>query len=286
MMRQQNVLKSDEDIMPASELVKTRFYKEWVKPQGIVSALAVNLEKGVTRTSLINIRTAVPINQQMRRRLGILVPHLQRAIAIGRLFDQNNATEKALTETLDHVEAAVFLVDANAGITFANDTAKKMLGQGTLVRKEGNALRAVAPDANHTLLSIFVSAEKGDGSVGVRGVAVPLTDMSGEQWFAHVLPLTSGRRQQAGNNYAAVAAVFIRKIAPNALSPLEGVAKLYKLTASEVRVFDAVLKANGIKAIAELLGLSQATVKTHLQSLFRKTNTSRQSGLIKLVAGI
>jgi PAS domain-containing protein len=118
--------------MPASELVKTRFYKEWVKPQGIVSALAVNLEKGVTRTSLINIRTAVPINQQMRRRLGILVPHLQRAIAIGRLFDQNNATEKALTETLDHVEAAVFLVDANAGITFANDTAKKMLGQGHL----------------------------------------------------------------------------------------------------------------------------------------------------------
>ena len=120
----------------------------------------------------------------------------------------------------------------------------------------------------------------------MRGVAVPLTDASDERWFAHVLPLTSGRRQQAGNIYYAVAAVFIRKTAPNALSPLEGIAKLYKLTASEVRVFDAVLKANGVKAIAELLGLSQATVKTHLHNLFRKTDTSRQSELVKLVAGI
>jgi hypothetical protein len=99
------VVTTDQDIMPASELFKTRFYKEWVKPQGIFGSLAVNLEKGVTRTSLINIRTTVPINQHMRRRLGILVPHLQRAIAIGRLFDQSKATEKTLTETLDYVEA-------------------------------------------------------------------------------------------------------------------------------------------------------------------------------------
>jgi hypothetical protein len=54
-----------------------------------------------------------------------------------------------------------------------------------------------------------------------------------------------------------VAAVFIRKTVSDALSPLEGLAKLYRLSASEVRVFDAVLKPNGVKAIADLLGLSQ-----------------------------
>jgi len=47
-----------------------------------------------------------------------------------------------------------------------------------------------------------------------------------------------------------------------------------------------VHKVSGVKAIAELLGLSQATVKTHLQNLFRKTDTGRQSELVKLVAGI
>jgi len=280
------VVTTDEDIIPRSELFKTRFYKEWLEPQGITGALSVNLEKGVARASLINIRTSVPATKEMRRRLAVLVPHLQRAVTIGRLFDQSKAAEQALAETLDRVEAAVFFVDAKAGITFANDMAKKMLSEGTLVREERNALRAAASQVNRTLRNMFVAAGKGDASIGARGVAVPLKGASSEPWFAHVLPLTSGRRRRAGNSYAAVAAVFIRKTMPNALSPLEEIAKLHKLTASEVRVFDAVLKTNGVKAIANLLGLSQATVKTHLHNIFGKTGTKRQTELVKLAAGM
>ena len=87
-------------------------------------------------------------------------------------------------------------------------------------------------------------------------------------------------------NYDAIAAVFIRRSVPNVLSPLEEIAKHYDLSAAEARVFDAVFKAQGIKAIAELLGLSQATVKTQMQRLFRKTGTKRQTDLVKLVAGL
>jgi DNA-binding CsgD family transcriptional regulator len=282
----EGVVVADEDIMPRAELNKTRFYKEWIKPQGTLAALSVNLEKGIARASMINVRMTVPLTDEMRRRLGLLAMHLQRAVAIGRLFDQSKATEHALMKSLDHVEAGVFLVGANAEIAFANSVAKNMIGEGVVVRSEANKLHAVMPDANRALLSIVVSAEKGDRSVGVSGVAVPLNDSAQGQWFAHILPLTSGRRQQPGNEYGAVAAVFIRKNLPNVSSPLEALAKLYTLTAAEVRVFDAVLKANGIKAIAQLLGLSQATVKTHLHNLFRKTKTKRQSDLVKLLAGL
>ena len=282
----EGIVVADEDIMPRAELNKTRFYKEWIKPQGTLGALSVNLEKGVARASMINVRMTVPLRDEMRRRLGLLVPHLQRAVAISRLFDQHKAAEDALTKTLDHVEAAVLLVGSKAQIVFTNDMAKKILADGFLVKNANNELRAVAPSADHTLRNVFLAAEKGDASVGVRGVAIPLTDKSQERWFAHVLPLRSGRRQQAANNYGAVAAVFIRKTVPNALSPLEELAKLYGLSASEVRVFDAVLKTDGVKAIADLLGLSQATVKTHLHKLFQKTGTKRQGELVKLIAGL
>jgi len=47
-----------------------------------------------------------------------------------------------------------------------------------------------------------------------------------------------------------------------------------------------MLRLNGVKAIAEALGLSQATVKTHLHHVFRKTGTNRQKDLVKLVAGL
>jgi DNA-binding CsgD family transcriptional regulator len=283
------VVTTTNDFIPQDELEKTRFYKEWIAPQGIVDAIAVNLEKGTTSSSLLNIRTDATYgmaDDAARQRLALLVPHLQRAVAIGRLFDQSRATEGALTETLDHVEAAVFLVGPEGAITFSNTPAKAMLRDGRIVREQDNTLRAATPKADHILRDIFASAEKGDASVGIRGVAVPLTDTSQELWFAHVLPLTSGHRKQTGLAHAAVAAVFVRKTMPDAPPPLESIAKLYKLTASEVRVLDAVLKVTGIKAMADMLGVSQATVKTHLHNVFRKTGTGRQSDLVKLVTGI
>jgi DNA-binding CsgD family transcriptional regulator len=36
--------------------------------------------------------------------------------------------------------------------------------------------------------------------------------------------------------------------------------------------------------VADAIGISKATVKTHLQHLFGKTGTNRQTELVKLVA--
>jgi DNA-binding NarL/FixJ family response regulator len=80
--------------------------------------------------------------------------------------------------------------------------------------------------------------------------------------------------------------VFIRKSAPNAPPPLEAIAKLYKLTAGEVRVLEAMLRVNGVQAIADTLGIVPGTVETHLHNVFRKTGTRRQAELVKLVAGL
>jgi hypothetical protein len=44
------------------------------------------------------------------------------------------------------------------------------------------------------------------GSSSARGVAIPLTEQ--ERWFAHVLPLKSGRRQQAASNYGGGRCVY------------------------------------------------------------------------------
>jgi FixJ family two-component response regulator len=41
----------------------------------------------------------------------------------------------------------------------------------------------------------------------------------------------------------------------------------------------------GVPEIAPVLGISETTVKTHLQHVFEKTGTQRQADLVKLVAG-
>jgi hypothetical protein len=57
-------------------------------------------------------------------------------------------------------------------------------------------LHAVAANVDRILHDTFRSAANGDASFGVRGIAVSLANSPRESSFAHVLPLTSGRRQR------------------------------------------------------------------------------------------
>jgi len=79
--------------------------------------------------------------------------------------------------------------------------------------------------------------------------------------------------------------VFVRKAALDMPSALESIAQAYKLTARELSVLMGIVEVGGIPEVAAVLGLSVATVKTYLRIAFRKTGTSRQADLVKLVAG-
>ena len=286
---EQGIVYTPSEMIPQAELIETRFYKEWLRPQGIAGCIATNLEKGAASSAVLTIRRNEDqgnVDDEMRRRAALIVPHFQRAASIGRLFDRTRMAQAALTETLENVEAGIFLVGPQGHIVFANMPGRGILEEGTLLRQRENTLVAVEPRAQRMLRDIFVAAQGGDMSVGGRGVSIPLSAAPHGRWFAHVLPLTSGDRRRTGALYSAAAAVFIRKVSPASPLPLEMLARRYGLTVSEIRVLDALMKVSGVRALADLLGLSQATVKTHLHNVFRKTGTARQSDLIKLIAGL
>jgi DNA-binding CsgD family transcriptional regulator len=79
--------------------------------------------------------------------------------------------------------------------------------------------------------------------------------------------------------------VFVRKAELELPHPVEALAKRYGLTTGETRVLLAIVEIGGVPEVARMLGISQATVKTHLQRVFGKTGTTRQADLVKLVAG-
>ena len=120
--------------------------------------------------------------------------------------------------------------------------------------------------------------------VDVKGAAVSLVAPNSEPHIAHVLPLSSGARRKAGVVYFAVAAVFVRKATLDLIHPLEALVSYYKLTPTELRVLMAIVQVGGVLQAADALGISPATVKTHLSRLFEKTSTNRQADLVRIVA--
>jgi DNA-binding CsgD family transcriptional regulator len=59
--------------------------------------------------------------------------------------------------------------------------------------------------------------------------------------------------------------------------PGEAFARLYKLTGAELRVLLALAEA------ADMLGIGEPTVRSHLQHIFSKTDTPRQADLLRLL---
>ena len=276
------------DIVAYEEFLQSRFYKEWAQPQGFIDHIATVLDKSATSVALFGVfrhdRDGV-VDEETRRRMRLLAPHVRRAVLIGRVIESKNAEAGTFADVLEGLTAAMLLVDANGRIVHANGAGHAMLATGHMLRAAGGHLSAVDPKVDEMLREILIAAGSGDRALGIRGIALPLVAPGGERHVAHVLPLTSGARRRTGSAYAAVAALFVHKAALATVSPPEVIAKAFKLTPTELRVLLAVVEVGGVPEVSEALGIAETTVKFHLRRLFDKTGSHRQADLVKLVAG-
>jgi len=276
------------DIMPYDEFLETRAYLEWGRPQGIVDTLNVALDKTATSAAFFAIfrhERQGRVDDEARRRMRLIAPHVRRSVLIGNVIDLRATEAGMLSDTLDSIRGGILFVDAQGKIVYANARGHALLADGLLLRAEGQKIAFADPEAERALYEVFLAAGKGEAAVGTKGVAVALAQAAeGEQYVAHVLPLTSGARLRAGATYAAVAALFVHKATLNVPSPPEVLARTYKLTPTELRVLLGIVQVGGVPETAIALGIAETTVKTHLRRIFDKTSSSRQADLVKLVA--
>jgi DNA-binding CsgD family transcriptional regulator len=276
---------STADFMPYEEFLETRFYREWAGPLGMVDCLSTALDKNENGTIFFGVfrhKDQGLVDDEVRRRGQLIAPHIRRAVLVGNLLEDRAAETTSLAVVLNGLASAVFLVDGNCRVVFANPSGQAMLEDRSVLCVKNDALTAVDP----RVVKPEALARLGDDDVayGAVGVAIPLTFPPQTPWIAHVLPLNSGARRQAGSSFGAVAAVFVHKASLEARSWMDSMSRAFRLTPAELRVLAAVSEVGGIAAAAAVVGISEATVKTHLQSLFAKTGTNRQTELIKLVA--
>jgi DNA-binding CsgD family transcriptional regulator len=275
------------DLMPHEEFRKSRFYREWVRPQRWIDALGVTLQKSATTYAVLSVIRHEDngiVDDEARRRAKLIAPHIKRAVLVGKVIDLHKVEAAALADTLDGLADAMFLVDAGSRIVHANVAGHALLAQDSVIRASAGKLVVRDTQADHALHDIFANAEAGDIAVGTRGTALPIAAYDGGRYVAHVLPLTAGARKKASTAYSAVAAVFMRKAAFEQPHPLDIIASTFKLTPAEMRVMMMIVEVGGVPEVAPVLGVSETTVKTHLQHIFAKTRTTRQADLVKLVA--
>ncbi len=276
------------DILPYDDFLRSRIYRELIKPHGFVDGITTALDKSGTSVASVTVfrhaRDGVA-DEEAHRRMRLIAPHLRRAVLVGKATEFRSAEAATFADAFDALSAAMLLVSADGRVVHANRRARCVLAAGDPLGARDGKLAARDPETDRGLRTIFAAANHADASLGGKGVALPLTTQDRRRFVAHVLPLTGGARRRGGRVYAAVAALFILEAAFRTPSPPEAIAKAYGLTASELRVMLAIVDVGGAPEVAEALGVAASTVRTHLGRVYAKTGVARQADLVKLVAG-
>lgn len=275
------------DLIPHDEFRETRFFQEWVRPQGLIDVIGVNLERTLTSTAFFSIHRGEEhgvVDDGARARCELIAPHLKRAVAIGKTVQAGRAAERTLKRTMEQFEAAVFFVKSCGTIVYMNDRADGLVRAKSVVQVRNGVIAVPDAAVDGVLKDAFRAADRGDASLGLKGIDVALT-LDGEDYFVgQVVSLNSSARGRDSPDEA-VAALFVRRMTKGKASPLDLIRQRYRLTPSELRVVAAVLETGSVDEIAGRLGISKATVKTHLNHVMAKTGAKRQADLIRLVLG-
>jgi DNA-binding CsgD family transcriptional regulator len=282
-MRQRNAplgIITPESFMPRSEYTRTELFQEWVVPQGIEAAMATNtlLDDGVA--SGLRLWRPWRIGDFERHEVELFaafVPHVRRALRLQHRLAALEMQRASSAEAFDRLRDCVVLVDNSFGTMFANQVAEKLLGEGDgLCRDEGGiaarmtggtaALRrliAGGPNDNDLPGDGCCTLARRDGRAPLAVLAVPIRGET--SWIAPRRP---------------AAVPFVTDPDRDGRVRTDELRRRFGLTRAETGFLSGIVKGDGLQAAADRLGVSLATVRTHLRHVFDKTGTLRQAELV------
>ncbi|QPF88803.1 helix-turn-helix transcriptional regulator [Bradyrhizobium commune] len=221
------------------------------------------------------------------RELQRLAPHLCRALDASLLLASHGDGRRQLSVMLDLMPNAALLLDGRGTITQTNAAADTLLRQSDGIAVDaGLQLVSTLPVDRQPLARALRDAlAVAAGSAIGLSAPVRISRRSGAAPLL-VLPVPLPRPSFAFWELAAPARVLVVIVDPAAKSraTASAIQTAFGLTDAEARV--ARLLTSGVAGaqMPAMLGVSRATIKTHLRRCFEKTGTHSQVELVRLFA--
>ncbi|BAT57523.1 bacterial regulatory proteins, luxR family [Variibacter gotjawalensis] len=279
-------------MVPTAELKKSVFYADVLEPQGITDGMNIILPSLAFDGGMGGFQFSVHHSRadevtEIALRLGQLAPHLARALEASCKLAPLIDGSRQLERMLNLMPTAALLIDGRRRVRYANTAAETLFiaNDGLSLDAEKKLQAAGTLPAEAAAFSQALSEVLGvaAGQGGRVGEPVKLTRLSGAgSLLVFPVPLPPPAFELWKVTEAARALVLIVSPHAQASGEIEGLKQAFGLTAAEARV--ALLVAGGLSgpSAAKVLGISPATVKTHLARIFDKTGTHSQVGLARL----
>lgn len=271
------------ELVPNWELVRTEFYKSWLRPQKafhcVIGAMLRHAE-GIRCLIALRSLDAPAFSAGDKQTVSALLPQLGCASELDSHITSVMGRSDVLQDVLGCLPEAVFVIDADGHPLVLNQAAKMLIEQndgltlcggslGTSVRRQTAELRQ---------LIARVAAQNGRGGGGEE---IAVNRPSGEMPI--VLTLTSlGHAAIDTNGRPTNVAVVITRPLQHAVAARR-LCDFYRMTPAEARLAALIAGGRTLIGAARELHITTNTARTHMKRIYSKTVTHRQTDLVRLL---
>jgi DNA-binding CsgD family transcriptional regulator/PAS domain-containing protein len=272
-----------EELMVHEDLVQTEVFRTLAAPHGLIHVTLLAISLSTRSQEIISLwrgpgsRWLAPEHKEM---LEMLMPHLQNVFKIRRTLGLAEERASNAEAMLNASTAASILLDDAGQLIFMNQAAERLIvaSHGLTV---GNHRVTPTDPSQRSSFAALVAACTTDSSA--PGGALQLARRSPNrplQVFVTPLRIAEPGRERVR--------VLVLATDPDqgTVFPDAILRQLYGCTPAETEIVNGLLTGFSLEEIAQVRRVSIATVRTQMRNIMAKTNTRRQSELVRLIASL
>ncbi len=224
-------------------------------------------------------------SQESNSSVGSLLAHLKQSSEISQQFFESQQKQVLYNTLADQLPFPIILLDKNAQVTLANESALKILSIES-VKQLPIALNIGSEKQKLQIEKQLKTLGQYDFSdAQTMLLDVPASSHSDEKTplLAMLSPIAQVESMYSGNiPSTAVAALFLSQ-QPNVAIQYERLQSLYNLTPTEAFIAGKLASAYSTEQIAQMRNSTVATIRNYIKSILQKTQTTKQQELVSLL---
>lgn len=272
------------NLIDKREFSRSEIYNDFLRPDGAedIHALAIRGRSPLAPLTIVNVIKARWNDDEDERAkyiLSTLKPHLERALGLHWQLAEERLRHSMALDGLDSLRIGIVMLDKAGLALMANRSAESMLAA-----KDGLLLSNRRIIAQNRADAAVLEALIGGTAMGARridqGGVMAVRRPSGAR--PYILTLVPAQEESPAHRLGAIT-LFIKDPEDAPLPDASQLRRLFGLSPTEAKLCAALAAGATMQEFAAAAGITANTAKTHLRGVFAKTDTSRQTDLVRLM---
>ncbi|MGQ3354240.1 MAG: helix-turn-helix transcriptional regulator [Phreatobacter sp.] len=262
----------------------SEFYNSWQKPSGYADNMGISLARRNGQFVMLSLPRDFDAGLYSREEISAVLPYVQHLVRAFNIWLRLTSTEAHagwVSEAFDQLAQGLIIIGDDRVILYANKGGEKILSDIGPLQRTNFRLRIKDETASDKIDAILRLFESGEASETTDyAVAVPRGPARSPLFLRVQPPLGLRPGQRTFGLPKAVAFLHVVDPDERQIQSLAAFSQAYGLTGAEQRLAEALVRIESIVDAARAVGVSEATGRTQMQSIYAKTGARSLAGLL------